>query len=159
MKRLLVMLISVLSVLAGFSACGANDPAVNNDNVQNNGEDKDTLSNQIKISIGSSTFTAALTDNAAVAKFKTMLPITVNMTELNGNEKYYRLQTSLPENASDPGTIHTGDLMLWGSNTLVLFYKTFSTSYSYTRLGYIKDTTGLAAAAGAVNVTVTFELE
>jgi hypothetical protein len=81
------------------------------------------------------------------------------MVELNGNEKYLDLSPSLPINASNPGTIQVGDLMMYGSSTLVLFYKTFSTSYSYTRLGRIDDVTGLAVALGSGNVTVTFELE
>ena len=81
------------------------------------------------------------------------------MVELNGNEKYVDLSRNLPTNAANPGTIQNGDLMLYGSATLVLFYKTFSTSYSYTKLGRIDDVTGLAAALGAGNVTVSFELE
>ena len=85
--------------------------------------------------------------------------MTVNMSELNGNEKYFRLSRNLPANASNPGTIQTGDLMIYGSNTLVFFYKSFPTSYDYTRLGRIKDTTGLAAAFGSGSATVTFEVE
>ena len=113
----------------------------------------------MKIKIGASTFTATLYDNATAAAFKALLPMTVNMTELNGNEKYVDLPGSLPTNASNPGTIQTGDLMLYGSSTLVLFYKTFSTSYNYTKLGRIDDVTGLVAALGFGNVSMTYELE
>jgi hypothetical protein len=81
------------------------------------------------------------------------------MRELNGNEKYFDLPNNLPANASNPGTIQTGDLMLYGSNTVALFYKSFSTPYSYTRLGRIDNISGLTAALGSGNITVTFELE
>ena len=116
-------------------------------------------SNQMKIKIGSKTFVAALEDNATATAFKALLPLTADMSELNGNEKHFKLPGKLPTNASNPGTIHNGDLMLYGSNTLVLFYRTFSTSYSYTRLGRANDPAGLAAAVGSGNVKVTIEPE
>jgi len=81
------------------------------------------------------------------------------MTELNGNEKYFRLGTGLPGHDANPGTIEAGDLMLWESKTLVLFYKTFQTSYSYTKLGRIDDASGLATAVGSGSVKVRFELQ
>ena len=84
-------------------------------------------SNQIKITVDSSSFTATLQDNPTTNAFKKLLPMTINMSELNNNEKYYSLPNSLPTNASNPGTIQNGDLMLYGTSTLVLFYKTFST--------------------------------
>ncbi|MBS4834193.1 MAG: hypothetical protein K1W07_00535 [Parabacteroides distasonis] len=57
-------------------------------------------------------------------------------------------------NTFRPGIIHTGDLLLWGANTVVLFYETFSSSYSYTRLGKIENPAGLADVLGRGNVRV-----
>jgi hypothetical protein len=114
---------------------------------------------KLKITIGTYVFIATLYNNATVTAFKAKLPININMTELNGNEKYSDFTGNLPVNASKPGTIQAGDLMLYGSNTLVLFYKTLSTSYSYTRLGHVDNPSGIATALGSGNATVKFELE
>lgn len=122
---------------------------------QNNGSD--TTSNKMKITIGSAVFTATLNNNATTTAFKAMLPLTINMSELNGNEKMYYFSTTLPTNASSGGNIKVGDLMLYGNNCLVLFYEGFNTSYRYTRLGRIDNTSGLVAALGAGSVTVKFE--
>ena len=119
----------------------------------------DSTSNKMNITIESKTFSATLYDNETVTAFKAMLPLSLDMKELNGNEKYYRFSTSLPSNASNPGTINTGDLMLWDSNSLVLFYQTFTTQYSYIRLGKIDDPSGLVEAVGSGSIRITFELE
>jgi hypothetical protein len=128
-------------------------------------EDNNTNNNirmaklKIKIKVNSQTFTATLLDSKSVKAFKEMLPLTIEMTELNENEKYFDLPNSLPTNSYNPQTIKNGDLMLYGSKTLVLFYKTFSTPYSYTKLGSLDDVTGLTNALGSGNVIVAFELE
>jgi len=113
----------------------------------------------LSIKIGSKHYTTTLFNNPTATAFKAMLPLTMNMTELNGNEKYFDLSKNLPTNASNPGKINNGDLLLYGSKTLVLFYKTFSTSYSYTKLGKIDNPSGLAEALGSGNAAVTIELK
>lgn len=115
-------------------------------------------SHNMRITVGSTTFNVTLVSNQATTALKELLPMTINMSELNSNEKYYGLPQSLPTSASNPGTIQNGDLMLYGSSTLVLFYKTFSTSYSYTRIGSVDNPSGLQSALGAGSVMVTFEL-
>ena len=132
-------------------ACCTKQPVATQKETQNT----DTM--KLKIAVDQTVFTATLFDNATAIAFKDRLPMTINMIELNGNEKYFVLAGRLPTDAFNPGTVQNGDLMIYSSDTLVLFYKTFSTSYSYTKLGRIDDTTKLAAAIGSGNVTVTFE--
>lgn len=64
---------------------------------------------------------------------------------------------TFPANSIRPGTIHEGDLMLYGSSCLVLFYETFSSGYSYTRIGHIENTEGLKNALGSGSVTIKYE--
>jgi hypothetical protein len=112
---------------------------------------------KIIITAGSKKFILSLYENDATKQFAAMLPLTVNMSELNGNEKYYYLSESLPTKSARPSGIQKGDLMLYGSNCLVLFYESFSTSYNYTPLGKIDDPEGLEKALGSGAVRVTFE--
>lgn len=113
---------------------------------------------QIKITVGAKSFVATLSDNETAKAFIALLPMAVTMNELNGNEKYHYLSGNLPASPSNPSTIQNGDLMLYGSNCIVLFYETFNTSYSYTQIGAVDNPTGLKAALGSNNPTVRFEL-
>ena len=120
-------------------------------------KEENMLPISIAISVGEKTFTATLYDNPAAKALTEFLPMTLDMSELNGNEKYFYLEHTLPTDASKPSGIHAGDLMLYGNNCLVLFYESFSTSYSYTPLGRIDDPEGLAAALGSGSVRVAFQ--
>ena len=108
------------------------------------------------MSIGERRFAITLADTEAARAFVAMLPLTLDMEELNGNEKKNDLPSPLPTNASPPGTIRNGDLMLYGSQTLVLFYLTFDSIYSYTRLGRVDDPVGLAEVLGRGDVRIVF---
>ncbi|WBA44074.1 cyclophilin-like fold protein [Hymenobacter canadensis] len=117
------------------------------------------MSTKIRLRIGADTFTATLLDNPTSTAFVARLPLTLAMSELNSNEKYHDLQASLPTNAASPGSIQAGDLLLYGANTLVLFYQPLSTSYRYTRMGRVDNPAGLTAALGRDSATVTFEVQ
>ena len=113
--------------------------------------------NTIKITVGGKTFAATLEDNPSARAFAENFPLEVNMNELNGNEKFVYLDSDLPSNSEHVGKIHAGDLMLFGSNCVVIFYKDFSTSYNYTRLGKLENAADLEKVLGAGNVRVKFE--
>jgi hypothetical protein len=159
-KIILFMTLSLILVvpLIVSSACSSEDIVTAQSSQENLNENDQAMKDTIRITVGGSVFKATLEANDATTAFKAMLPLTINMIELNGNEKFFDFSDDLPTNVSNPRTINSGDLMLWGANTLVLFYKTFNTSYSYTRLGKIANPSGLTQALGSGNVTVTFEL-
>lgn len=113
----------------------------------------------INIKIGNLDFSAVLYNNDTTKELVKQFPITYTMSELHGNEKYYYMPESLPTNSERPDTINKGDIMLYGTDCIVVFYDTFPNSYSYTKLGYIEDTTGLEEAVGKGNVDISFELK
>lgn len=101
------------------------------------------------IKIGEKTFPFTLKSTNAANELKTKLPLKIQMTNFNGNEVYYSFSDSFTTNTKSVGTINTGDIYLYQSNTLVLFYKTFTTTYSYTELGSLTNSEGLAEAIGS----------
>ncbi|MDF2503559.1 cyclophilin-like fold protein [Clostridium sp.] len=131
--------------------------STNSSNSTKGGDEKEKMIT-MNIKVGNKTFTAKMYDNESTQALIAKLPMTVNMSELNGREKYYNLSSNLPaESTESPATIKAGDIMFWSSSNLVLFYNTFSNSYGgYVRLGYIEDISGLASALGTGSVQVTF---
>ena len=108
------------------------------------------------IRIANKTFEAQLESNSTAQSFAELLPLDLTMEELNGNEKYHFFDQEFPSNPSPVGHVEAGDLMLYGNDCVVLFYKSFDTPYSYTRIGRIADVEGLEQAVGSGNVTVSF---
>jgi hypothetical protein len=152
----LIIILTASVFIQGFSSCDKEPLNQYSTNTQYTENGNDSTTQKMKIKIGSKTFTVTLFDNETVNAFKTMLPITIGMNELNGNEN---LSITLPTFASNPDTIHAGDLMLWGNNCIVIFYKTFKTSYSYTKIGSVNDVSDLEVTLGSGSVTIKFEME
>ena len=107
----------------------------------------------MKAIINNKEYIINLEDNETAKSFAGLLPQELNMRELNGNEKYIYLDNTLPTNSYNPNRINKGDVMLYGNNCLVIFYKSFDTSYSYTKIGHIDNLEDL----GNGNIKVKLE--
>lgn len=114
------------------------------------------MENSVAIQINGKIFSATLENNPSARAFVGKFPFEVEATELNGNEKYFYLDADLPSDSERVGQIHAGDLMLFGSNCVVIFYKDFATNYSYTRLGKLNNPADLAKTLGSGNVRIKF---
>ncbi len=120
---------------------------------ENNKESDAKMNLNINVVIDNKTYNAKLEENETAQSFINILPQEYNMNELNGNEKYIYLDNILPTNSYKPEHIEKGDIMLYGNNCLVVFYKSFDTSYSYTKIGHIENLSDL----GNKNITIKFE--
>lgn len=158
MKRIILIICLILSITL---ICGCektqNDNNINNNenNIEKNAKD-DTMEENItklNITIDNKVYIATLESNETTKELVKRLPLNITMNELNGNEKYYYMDESLPTNSKNPKHINAGDIMLYGSDCLVIFYKSFDTSYSYTRIGHIDSLPDL----GKDNVDVKIE--
>lgn len=173
MKRVLSAVILVVLILSGCAAQsqyersteafsesteGKSSTVMNETETETETKNDMSTEQKIKITVGSKTFTATLENNASAKELVERMPFTVNMQELNGNEKYYQFPDSFPSDPSSFDTIKAGDLMLYQSDYLVVFYENHSTTYDYTRLGVIDNADGLAEALGSGSAQVTFEV-
>ena len=98
------------------------------------------------ITVNGKKFNAEFYNNRTAKAFMTHLPATYKMKKLNGNEIYKYVGYVLPGKAKKVKKVHKGDIMLYGSDCIVIFYKTFKTSYSYTKIGRITNPKKLKSA-------------
>ena len=158
MKKIIyyLLILILLFITIGCNSKKENNSINNNqeDNIKNNKSSniKEEI-NTMKVIINKKEYIINLEDNETVKSFISSLPQELEMSELNGNEKYIYLDKSLPTNSENIKRIKAGDVMLYGNNCLVIFYKSFNTSYSYTKIGHIDNLPDL----GDGNIKVTFE--
>ena len=133
-----------------FSFCTSGSSSIDKsiDDLRNYNE-----TDKMKVNIDGKDYIINLDDNVTAKKLYDLAPFQVTMNELNGNEKYVYLASRFPVNPYKPGHIEKGDVMLFDNSCLVIFYKSFDTSYSYTRIGHIDNLDDL----GNGNVTAKFE--
>ena len=119
--------LAIIVLLIFICGCSKN----NIERVDNN------MESSIKVLINEKEYILNLANNETASSLINLKEKEFIMNELNGNEKYVYLNTSLPTNHYSPKQINKGDVMLYGDNCLVIFYESFNTSYSYTKIGHI----------------------
>ena len=125
------------------------------------GEEKFTLDdsveieeNVMKININNEEYVINVENETLMEELFNSLPQTFTMTELNGNEKYYYLNSNMKNaNSEAVGQVQKGDVMLFGSDCLVIFYDSFETEFRYTKIGHIDNLGDLEN--GNVDVSIT----
>ena len=148
MKKIIIYLLLITILLTGCTRVEEK----NNINKENTSKESDIVSS-LNIVINNDNYVLNLESNETVTKLLELLPLEIEMSELNGNEKYIYLDESLPTNSSNPKHINSGDVMLFGDNCLVVFYKSFDTSYSYTKIGHIDNLKDLGSNNIIVKIT------
>lgn len=91
----------------------------------------------LKVSINGVEYDMTLENNMTAYDLLSIVPITLNMEDLNNNEKYGYLSFSLNDEDSYVEHISKGDVMLYQTNCIVIFYQDVDTTYPYTKLGHI----------------------
>ena len=144
MKKVILILIVCILLLTGCR---------NSFIKKNSSKEENKKMSNVKVTINDKTYNLLLEDNSTAHEFINLLPKEFIMDELNGNEKYVYIDTSLETNSYNPKHIEKGDVMIFGDNCLVIFYESFDTSYSYTKIGHIDNLENL----GDGTITVKFE--
>ncbi len=117
------------------------------------------MTGKVILKVGGKSFPVELEKNPTAEAFYSRLPLELAMEELNGNEKYCYLGKPFPARSMPVGRIEAGDLMLFGNRCVVVFYKSFRTSYTYTRIGRIGNAESLESALGPGDPKVRFEAD
>ena len=101
--------------------------------------DESTLDdNQIRVTVGSSSFIVNLEDNETAKALRKMLAdedLTISASNYGGFEKVCQLGKTLPRNDKQI-TTEAGDVMLYSGNQIVFFYG--ANSWSYTKIGKVE---------------------
>ncbi|AXQ78472.1 hypothetical protein DDV21_004960 [Streptococcus chenjunshii] len=112
---------------------------------------------KITITVNRQPFQMDLADNKTAAAFAGLLPLELDMQDVNGNEKFYLLTDSLPQDPRPCRQITAGSLLLYQTNELTFFYDETASSFKFSEIGSVNDIKGFSQAMSGRAVTVSFE--
>lgn len=173
MKKIITLLVTLLLIIS-LSACSKNDSAttpstddvppttISSDTTTPSDEPKEDESYLLKslvLTIDSSEVDVYWMDNDSVKALKELAKdgLTINMSKYGGFEQVGSIGSTLPS-ADTRVTTNPGDIVLYSSNQIVLFYD--SNTWSYTKLGHINlSKSELTDLLGDEDVVITLNLK
>lgn len=173
MKRLITIAI-VLLIAFGLTACGTNETApddragephtpapIGENTTPTASPEPGKEGSDMILLIGDTPVQVNWEDNRTVEALRDIVastPLTVSMSMYGGFEQVGPIGQSLPKDDRKI-TTEAGDIVLYSSNKIVVFYG--SNTWEYTKLGHISDKTTqeLAELLGNGNVSLTIRYE
>ena len=115
----------------------------------------------LRMMIGNTAVDVDWENNESVEALKELCEnksLVIQMSMYGGFEQVGPIGSILPSNDTQT-TTSAGDIVLYSSNQIVVFYG--SNSWAYTRLGHItdQDASGMASLLSNGNVTITISME
>ena len=160
-KILLILCFIITVIVVSVLLINKNDYPKDNETIENSEmilklESENNMSRDVNvvININNKSYKVNLEENNTVDEFIKMLPKEFNMKELNGNEKYVNIDKNLPTETYYPKHIEAGDIMLFGDNCVVVFYKSFDTTFGYTKIGHVDNIEDL----GKEDIVIKFDV-
>ena len=165
-KKILALIVALTMAALLITACAKETPApeaeangqVESDNSEN---EEDVSMTNLTMKINDEVVSVSWEDNESVAALRDLAaesPVVINTSAYGGFEQVGSIGTTLPSNDTSIKT-KAGDIMLYTSDNIVVFYG--SNSWSYTRLGHIenKSRQELADLLGGNNAVITITAE
>lgn len=170
MKKLLIFLLTIISIT--LTSCGisnsssiqptTDEPSIKITTPQDDKtttKEDETANMKLTLKINDIEVDVIWTDNDSVRALKNLAKngLTINMSKYGGFEQVGSIGSTLP--SSDTRiTTNPGDIVLYSSNQIVIFYD--SNTWSYTKLGHINlSKSELTDLLGDEDVVITLKLK
>ena len=153
MKKVRSFLLAGVLILL-LTACSSEKASI-----QTTETNREEPKKMLSIKINGTAFQLELANNRTAKELQKILPNKFSMEDLHQNEKFFDLPENLLRNELAVGKIEAGDVVLYGDRTLVIFYRSFETSYSYTWIGKILDSEELERVVGNSAVKIKIQKE
>lgn len=166
MRRRVCLAALILLLALAFAGCGGAEapadeeaPSEETPAEEPAAETPEEEDAEMRMKIGDTYVTVEWEKNESVAALRALTaegPLAIDMSMYGGFEQVGAIGQRLPSSDAQTKT-KAGDIVLYQSDQLVVFYG--ANSWAYTRLGHVtdQDAAGMAALLGNGDVTITIE--